>query len=108
MMLVFETIDGGLMAFPSGEKAEGHCELIDVQNGEYEFFDDEGQGHTHIVTRQTGFFSSGDFSLVPVGTPDIQNAIRLIDKARYFEDKGCGIASIDELKARILQREGTN
>jgi hypothetical protein len=94
MMLVFETIDGGLMAFPSGEKAEGHCELIDVQNGEYEFFDDEGQRYTHIVTRQTGFFSLEDFSLVPVGTPDIQNVIRLIDKARYFEDKECALPAL--------------
>jgi hypothetical protein len=109
MMLVLEKVDGRLMAFPSGDQAESYCELIDVQNDEYEFFDDDGQLYTHVVTKRAGFlfFSTEDFILAPIGTPDIQNALRLIDKARYFNDRGCGLASINELKEHILKRCGT-
>ena len=109
MMLVLEKDDGRLMTFPSGNEAEGYCELIDVENGEYEFCDDEGQISMHAVTRRLSFFalfSSKDYILAPVGTPDIQNALRLIGSARCFDDKGCGLGSIDELKAHVLRRKG--
>jgi hypothetical protein len=109
MMLVFEKDDGSLMAFPSIDGAKAQCELIDVQNAEYEFCDDEGQRYSHAVRKSRvvfGLFSSETFILVPEGVPEIQNVVRLIDKARHFDGKRCGIGSIDELKAQVLRRKG--
>ena len=106
MMLVLEKDDGRLMTFPSGYEAEGYCELIDVENGEYEFCDDDGQIYLHAVTKKSAFFSSGDYILAPVGTSDVQNALRLIGNARCFDDRGCDLGSIDGLKAHILKRCG--
>ena len=106
MMLVFEKDDGILIAFPSAGGAESWCELIDVQNGEDEFCDGEGQRYGYAVTKPMGLFLSGGFTLVPEGAPDGQNVMRLIDKARSFEGNRCGIGSIDELKAQVLKRKG--
>jgi hypothetical protein len=109
MMLVFEKDDGGLIAFPSADGAEGWCELSDVQNGEYEFCDDEGQRYGFAVTKSKvlfGLISSETFILVPEGAAHTQNVMRLIDKARYFEGKRCDIGSVDELKSQVLKRKG--
>jgi hypothetical protein len=109
MMLVFEKDDKSLMAFPSIDGVKGQCELIDVQNGEYEFCDDEGQRYSHAVKKSKvvfGLFSSETFVLVPHDVPEIQNVLQLIDKTLYFDGKRCGIGSVDELKAQILKRKG--
>ena len=108
MMLVLETIDGGLIVFPSAASATGHCELIDVENGEYEFCDHEGQRYVHSITSRTSFFSPGGFTLVPEGTPDTQNALKLIDRARYLQGKRCNLSSMDELKAFISKGKGVS
>ena len=106
MMLVFEKDDGGLMAFPSAERAIAQCELIDVENGEYEFCDHEGQKYTYAITGQPGLFSPGKYTLVPEGVPDIQHILKLADKARCFEGKRCNLSNMDELKALISKSKG--
>jgi hypothetical protein len=109
MMLVFAKDERSLTAYPSDYEVKGHCELIDVQNGEYEFCDDNGQGYSYVVTKSKvlfGLLSSETFILVPEGIPDIQDVVRLIDGVRHFDGKRCGIGGIDELKAQVLKRKG--
>jgi hypothetical protein len=109
MILVFTKDERSLTAFPSDYEVKGHCELIDVRNGEYEFCDDNGQRYGYAVTKSKvlfGLFSSEAFILVPEGAPDVQNVMRLIDKARTFDGERCGIDSTDELKAQVLKRRG--
>src|SRR5688500_20317049 len=42
MVFALATDDGGLMAFPSAREAEAHCEGIDVGDGVWLFFADDG------------------------------------------------------------------
>jgi hypothetical protein len=109
MMLVFAKDERSLTAFPSDYEVKVQCELIDVQNGEFEFCEDNGQRYAYAVTKSKvlfGLISSETYILVPEGVPDIQNVMRLIDKTRHFDGKRCGIGSIDELKAQALKRKG--
>ena len=41
-MFALATDDGGLMAFPSTDDAEAYCEGIEVENGVWLFFADDG------------------------------------------------------------------
>jgi hypothetical protein len=108
MILVFEKDNGDLMMFPSVDQAIVQCELIDVENGEYEFCDHEGQKYAYAVVGQSGLFSSGKYRLIPEDAPDIQHALKLVDKARYLEGKQCNLINMDELKALILQNRGAS
>lgn len=108
MILVFAKAERSLTTFPSDYEVKGQCEAIDVENGEYEFCDDEGQIYTHVIVKKPVllFFAAESFDLVPAGSPDVQNASRLIDEARTFEGGRCGLVSVDELKMHILKRRG--
>ena len=51
---------------------------------EYQFCDENGQRYVGVVTQKRGSFPV-DFELRPEGTPDIQNALNLLDLAQGLE-----------------------
>ena len=66
MVFALATDDGGLMAFPSAQEAEVHCEGIDVGDGVWLFFADDGsplEARFERPNRRGLFTVSGTYKL---------------------------------------------
>jgi hypothetical protein len=98
MMLVLE-INGGLLhLFSSAAEVESYVEVIDIENGEYEFYNDSGQRFVGEIIQPTGLIRSGRVRLVPVGVADQALLASFISRARTLE-RGCdGFQTLDDLR----------
>jgi hypothetical protein len=76
-------------------------EAIDIENHEYQFCDQNGQRYVGVITEKIGWFRSGNFELRPEGTPDIKNALLLIDSATALEPNE-KFPDLDALRAFLL------
>jgi hypothetical protein len=66
MVFALATGDGGLIAFPSAREAEAHCEGIDVGDGAWLFFADDGsplEARFDRPNRRGPFTVSGTYKL---------------------------------------------
>lgn len=77
--------DPVIVVFDSPEVPPNWIEWIDVQNGEYQFCDDQGQQYVGIVTQPKGWIKQPTFALRPEGAPNLKNVPDLIDKAHSLE-----------------------
>jgi len=93
--------DRGLMAFPSVEAAIAYCEAIDVEDGQWDFFDLDGVSLRPRILESSKrgklMVASGRYDLVrdPTGR-------RLSDELpgiAYVE--GCGLQCLDDVAALI-------
>ena len=84
MMMIFGD-DPVIQLFESADAPPNWIEVVDVENGEYQFCDDRGQRYVGEITRPSGVFRSAEWKLMPQGAPDIKNALDLIDKAKVLE-----------------------
>jgi hypothetical protein len=101
MMLVLRD-DLVIEIFESAPTLRDGIEVIDVENEEYQFCDQNGQRYVGVVTEKSGWFSSGNFELRPEGTPDINNALRLLDSAVDLEPNK-KFADLESLRAYLLK-----
>lgn len=74
-----------LIIFDSPDLPPDKLELIDVMNGEYSFCDDNGQRYVGVITQPEGWFRAAEYGLRPEGSPDIANALALVDRAVLIE-----------------------
>ena len=100
MILALDT-DSVLHLFPSEEQASKDLEAIDIENHEYEFCDDAGQGFSAEITTPVTPFGSGTFKLVPSGAPDPGLPQSFLDRAREIGKPLQGISSPDDLRKRL-------
>jgi hypothetical protein len=84
-MILMLRDDHVIEIFESPPTLKDGIEVIDIENHEYEFCDQNGQRYVGVVTEKRGWFSSGNFELRPEGTPDVKNALRLVDSAVSLE-----------------------
>jgi hypothetical protein len=96
------TDDRMIRIFVSPPTQKDRIEFIDVMNQEYQFCDQNGQRYVGVVTEKPGWFRSGDFELRPEGTPDIRNAMRLLDSAVSLESNET-FPSLEALRAYLLR-----
>ena len=93
--------DGGLVAFPSPGQAVSYCEGIDVEDGVWSFFAEDGSPLAAVFDQpnERGQFSvvSGQYSLQPASGPSLQERLGEIRAV------GGSISSVGELCA-ILER----
>jgi hypothetical protein len=99
-ILVLETNGGLLHLFSSVREAETHLETIDIENGEYEFCDDSGQGLVGEIVTRVSFFRAGSFRLRPDGAPDRAVLDSVLSRACSLERQCEGITTIDDLRRR--------
>ena len=71
--------------FDSPDNPPNWIEAIDIENKEYQFCDEYGQRYVGVITRPSSFLRAAHFELRPEGTPDLKNALSLIDNAELIE-----------------------
>ena len=77
-MMIMLGDDPVIEIFDSPENPPNSIEGIDVQNGIYQFCDDQGQRYVGEVTYYTRWFTRREqIKLRPEGVPDIKNVLAL-------------------------------
>jgi hypothetical protein len=75
-----------------------------VENGEYAFCNDNGQRYRGELIRPAGFFKAEEWRLVPEGTPELKNALAIVDRATDVE-VGCSVFSdLESLRQHLTSR----
>lgn len=104
IIFAFATDDKGLEVFPSKEEAIAHCEGIDVENGEWLFWDEFGicLEARFSVPNQKGRFSvvSGKYDLVPF--PQGLELIEFLPNVGYVEGRGV-FMDINEVRQHLTR-----
>ena len=100
MILALEKDDGSLHLFASVPEAESHFEAIDVENGEYEFCDDNGQRLVPEIVAAITAFQAGSYRLRPGGAPDGELVSSVVSRAHYLARACKGVQSLEDLKRR--------
>jgi hypothetical protein len=80
MMLMLRD-DQVIEIFETPSTPPNGIEAINIENQEYQFRDHNGQRYVGVVSEKIGWLSSGNFELRPEGTPNIKNALSLVDSA---------------------------
>jgi hypothetical protein len=104
-MFVLGTDDGWLMVFQSAREAEAHCEGIDVEDGIWLFFADDGsplEARFERPNRRGAFTVSGTYKL--------QRAL----SGRWLQERlaqvktveGGGLTTVDELVETLKVNRG--
>jgi hypothetical protein len=100
-MIIMLRDDQVIKIFESPPTVRDGIEAIDIENQEYQFCDQNGQRYVGVITEKIGWFRSGNFELRPEGTPDIKNALRLLDSATALEPNE-KFPDLDTLRAFLL------
>jgi hypothetical protein len=84
MMLMLRD-DHVIEIFESAPTVRDGIEVIDIENQEYQFCDQDGQRYVGVVVKKGRWLKSSNFELRPEGAADIANALRLLDSAVGLE-----------------------
>ena len=84
MMLILRD-DPVIEIFESPDNPPDWIEAIDIENNEYQFCDDDGQQYVGVITRPSSWARLTLYELKPVGSPDLANALTLVDRAVAIE-----------------------
>jgi hypothetical protein len=97
LIFALDKDDGGVFAFPTPGEAAAHCKGIDVQDGYWLFFSDDG---SPLEARFERVNPAGDLALDP-GAYMLQRAMSglwLQERlAQVRKMEGCGLRTIAEL-----------
>lgn len=106
MMFALDTDDGALIALASRAEARAHCKAVDVKDGYWLFFDDDGS------PLEPRFEQPGppDDSTLSVGEYTLQRAM----SGRWLQERlgkirsvrGCGLKSVEELVETLRINRG--
>ena len=105
MVFALATVDGGLIAFPSASDAEAHCKGLDVEDGAWLLFAEDGsplEARFERPNRRGPFTVSGTYKL--------QRAL----SGRWLQEQlaqvrtvqGCGLTAIPELVETLKINRG--
>lgn len=97
MVFALDTDDGGLLVFPTTTEAAAHCKGIDVKDGFWWFFAEDG---SPLEARFERLNQAGD-SAVFVGSYILQRAMSglwLQERlSQVMKVEGCGLSAVTEL-----------
>ncbi len=97
MLFALAKSDGGLLAFPSSDDAEAHCKGIDVENGAWLFYADDG---SPLEARFRRSNQQGNM-VGPSGIYTLQRAMSglwLQERLAQVQSvKGCGLTALPEV-----------
>ena len=106
MLFALDTDDGGLLAFSTTAEAAAHCKGIDVKDGFWLFFDEDG---SPLEARFERLNQTGDSALSP-GAYILQRAMsglwlqeRLAQVTRV---EGCSLSTVAELVETLKVNRG--
>jgi hypothetical protein len=106
MMFAFDTDDGSLLALATEAEAAAHCKAIDVHDGYWLFFDDDG---SPLEARFEPPDRAGDAG-AGVGAYALQRAMSglwLQERlGRIASVRGCGLSSVDDLVETLRINRG--
>ena len=105
MFFALATDDRGLMAFPTKEALIAYCEGIDVENGNYLFWDADGNPLKAQFSRPNNrgrfWIASGDYDLLPSSNGD--PLIDALSKVRYLDSNPI-FSSIEAVRRHLTSR----
>jgi hypothetical protein len=104
MLLVIDR-DNNLSIHASVRDAEGHLETIDIEDGEYQFCDEHGQPYVGEILKPVGKFSSGQFRIVPHGTPDPTLPLALVSRSTDYRSKVPGLKTREDALSYFASRK---
>jgi hypothetical protein len=93
-----------LETFDTPEEPPSWIEWIDVENGEYAFCRVDGQRYRGELLRPAVFFKSEKWRLVPEGTPDLKNALAIVDRATDIEFGRSVFSDLESLRQYLTSR----
>jgi hypothetical protein len=93
-----------LETFDSPEEPPDWIEWIDVESEEYAFCRDDGQRYRGELVRPAGFFTSEQWHLVPEGTPDLNNALAIVDRATDIDVGRSVFSDLESLRQYLTSR----
>jgi|GEM_PF-4996362 len=103
-MMIILRDDPVIEVFESPDHPPNWIESIDIENNEYRFCDDDGQQYVGVIIRPGRWFRLPRYELKPVGSPDVANAIALVDQAVVIEPNR-KFADLDALRGYLLDRQ---
>jgi hypothetical protein len=104
MLLVIDR-DNTVGIYDSVADAESHLETIDIEGGEYEFCDETGQPYFGNVIEPVGKFRSGEFRIVPRGTPDPSLPAAFLSRAIDYRSRLPGLKTLEEARAHFAAQK---
>jgi hypothetical protein len=94
MVFALDTDDGGLLAFPSAAEAVAHCKGIDVEDGYWRLFAEDGSPLAARFDRASG-------SAIAAGPYTLERAMsgRWLQEllAQVESVSGCGLATVAQV-----------
>jgi hypothetical protein len=96
--------DPVIEVFDDPQKPPNWIEVIDIENREYQFCNDQGQRYVGVITGSSGWVKQPGFILKPEGDPDLKNALDLIDQAEMIEPN-VRFSNLMELREYITNRK---
>jgi hypothetical protein len=110
MIFAFATDDKTLMVFPNESEAVAYCEGVDVEEGNWIFFDGEGKPLDAVFTtpNKHGSFSvvSGVYILRPSVKVPVESLLDQLDEVAAVEGKS-PLNSVAEIKKLLTQRSSS-
>ena len=100
LMLLDEPL---LEVFDSPERPPSWIEAVDIENGEYQFCDENGQRYVGVITGPRRWFQDAKFQLRPEGVPDIKNALALVERAKAIKPND-RFPDLDSLRRHFSSR----
>jgi hypothetical protein len=97
MVFVLDTDDGGVLAFPAAAEAVAHCKGIDVKDGYWLFFDEDGSPLEARFERLNPAGDSVQFSDVYVLQRAMSGLWLQERLAKVMRMEGCGLSTVAEL-----------
>ncbi len=96
MIFALDNDDGALHAFPSPGDAAAHCKGIDVHDGYWRFFDEDG---SPLEARWDGLAEPGDATHIATYTLERAMSGRWLQErlAQVVTVRGCGLTTVAEL-----------
>jgi hypothetical protein len=93
-----------LETFDSPDAPPDWIEWIDVENDEYAFCSDAGQRFRGELIKAEGFFHGEQWRLIPDGSPALENALALVDRASDVDPRRCSFANLADLRHHLTSR----
>ncbi len=104
-MLIVIDADNLLSLYNSINEAKKHLEAIDVENNEYEVYDESGQKYSSKITSPITTFKSGEFDFYPEGIPNKNLLLLAIKRVKSLENKLDNIENLDQLISLIKKAD---
>ncbi len=106
MVFTLDTDDGGLQAFPTTGEAVAHCKGIDVKDGYWLFFDEDGSPLEARFERVNQTGDTASFSNVYILQRAMSGLWLQERLAKVMRVQGCGLSTVAGLVETLKINRG--